>query len=69
MNWANRLTVARFFLTLFFVVALSLEFPFSRTIGLVLFILAGDSIEFYTFEDRTFETLSRVFKSGNERSN
>src|SRR5205085_7977914 len=41
VNWANRLTVARFFLTICFVAALSSNLPFSRTIGLVLFILAG----------------------------
>lgn len=41
MNWANRLTVARFFLTLLFVAALTCELPFSRTIALLVFILAS----------------------------
>lgn len=41
MNWANRLTVARFFLTLIFVAALSCEFPGNHTLALVLFIFAG----------------------------
>ena len=41
MNWANRLTIARFFLTLLFVVALTCELPFGRTTALVLFIVAS----------------------------
>ena len=41
MNWANRLTVARFFLTLLFVAALSLELPYSRTCALILFLVAS----------------------------
>lgn len=41
MNWANRLTVARFFLTLAFVVSLSLKFPYSYTASLVLFLVAS----------------------------
>ncbi len=41
MNLPNQLTVARFFLTMIFVVALSLEWRFSNTVGLVVFIAAG----------------------------
>jgi CDP-diacylglycerol--glycerol-3-phosphate 3-phosphatidyltransferase len=41
MNWANRLTVARFFLTLGFVAALTVQFPFRFTLSLVIFIVAG----------------------------
>ena len=41
MNWANRLTLARFFLTLIFVFALSCVFRFHYTIALVAFLLAG----------------------------
>lgn len=41
MNWANRLTVARFFLTLIFVAALTCPFPFNHTLALVLFVMAG----------------------------
>src|ERR1700677_3089907 len=41
MNWANRLTVARLFFTFIFVVALSTDCPYGRTIGLALFLLAG----------------------------
>ena len=41
MNWANRLTVARFFLTLLFVFCLSSTFPFNHTTALFLFIVAG----------------------------
>ena len=41
MNWANRLTVARFFLTLLFVVSLSVPWHFAASTALVLFIVAG----------------------------
>jgi len=41
MNLPNQLTVARFFLTMIFVAALSLEWRFSNTVGLVVFIAAG----------------------------
>lgn len=41
MNWANRLTIARFFLSIAFVVVLTVRCPFSYTISLVLFIFAG----------------------------
>jgi len=41
MNLPNQLTIARFFLTMFFVATLSLQWRFSNTVGLVLFILAG----------------------------
>jgi CDP-diacylglycerol--glycerol-3-phosphate 3-phosphatidyltransferase len=41
MNWANRLTVARLFLTLLFVASLSVNWHYSHTAGLCLFILGG----------------------------
>jgi CDP-diacylglycerol--glycerol-3-phosphate 3-phosphatidyltransferase len=41
MNIANRLTVSRFFLSLGFVIALSIDLPFRFTIALFLFLLAG----------------------------
>jgi len=41
MNLANRLTVSRFFLSLAFVIALSVEFPFRFTVAFVLFLVAG----------------------------
>jgi len=41
MNLANRLTVSRFFLTVAFVLALTLQFPFRFTVALLLFLLAG----------------------------
>lgn len=41
MNLPNQLTVARFFLTLAFVAAMSVQWPFSYTAGLVLFIIAS----------------------------
>jgi CDP-diacylglycerol--glycerol-3-phosphate 3-phosphatidyltransferase len=41
MNLANRLTVSRFYLSLGFVAALSIHFPYRFTIALVLFIVAG----------------------------
>src|SRR5581483_2095084 len=41
MNWANRLTIGRFFLTLIFVAALSCDFRFNHTLALAVFIVAG----------------------------
>ncbi len=41
MNWANRLTLSRLALTVLFVIALNSEWPFGRTVALVLFIIAG----------------------------
>jgi CDP-diacylglycerol--glycerol-3-phosphate 3-phosphatidyltransferase len=41
MNLANRLTVSRFYLSLGFVVALSVPFPYRFTVALVLFLVAG----------------------------
>lgn len=41
MNWANRLTVARFFLTIGFVVSMTVRFPWNYTVSLALFILAS----------------------------
>jgi len=41
MNLPNQLTTARFFLTVIFVVALSTNWPFHFTAGLIVFIAAG----------------------------
>jgi CDP-diacylglycerol--glycerol-3-phosphate 3-phosphatidyltransferase len=41
MNLANRLTVSRFFLSLGFVIALTVHFHLSMTVALVLFLVAG----------------------------
>jgi len=41
MNLPNRLTVARFFLTLGFVVALSADWRYGHTVALVLFLLGS----------------------------
>ena len=41
MNWANRLTVSRFFLTLIFVVAMSWDWKYGHTVALVVFVLAS----------------------------
>jgi len=41
MNLANRLTVSRFFLSLAFVIALSVDLPFRFTTALFLFLVAG----------------------------
>jgi CDP-diacylglycerol---glycerol-3-phosphate 3-phosphatidyltransferase len=43
MNLANRITIARFFLTVGFVISLSSDLPYSKSAGLLLFILAGVS--------------------------
>jgi len=41
MNLPNQLTVARFFFTILFVIALSSEWPFCHLVGLIVFIAAG----------------------------
>ncbi|MEI8340990.1 MAG: CDP-diacylglycerol--glycerol-3-phosphate 3-phosphatidyltransferase [Verrucomicrobiota bacterium] len=41
MNWANRLTVSRFFLALIFVAAMSSGWKHGHTIALAVFLLAG----------------------------
>ena len=41
MNLPNKLTVSRFVLTVFFLVALFTEFPFNTTVALLLFSAAG----------------------------
>ncbi|MGA3170601.1 MAG: CDP-diacylglycerol--glycerol-3-phosphate 3-phosphatidyltransferase [Chthoniobacteraceae bacterium] len=41
MNLANRLTVSRFFLSLGFVIALTVDFPYRFTAALFFFLLAG----------------------------
>jgi len=41
MNLPNQLTTARFFLTGIFVVALSTNWPFHVTVGLIVFVIAG----------------------------
>jgi len=43
MNWANRLTLGRLALTVLFVLSLSSNWAYARTIALVLFVLAGIS--------------------------
>ena len=41
MNWANRLTISRLVMTVGFVAALNWEWPYARTVALIIFILAG----------------------------
>jgi CDP-diacylglycerol--glycerol-3-phosphate 3-phosphatidyltransferase len=41
MNWANRLTLSRLFLTVAFVAALNSSLAYARTSALALFIVAG----------------------------
>ncbi len=41
MNLPNRLTMARFVLTIFFVAVLFVEFPFHKTSALVIFVIAS----------------------------
>src|ERR1041385_2058043 len=43
MNWANRLTLGRLALTILFVLSLSSNWAYGRTIALLLFALAGIS--------------------------
>lgn len=41
MNWANRLTLGRLVLTIVFVAALNSSWHYSRTLALVIFLIAG----------------------------
>jgi len=41
MNWANRLTLSRLALTVFFVVSLGSSWQYARTAALVFFLIAG----------------------------
>jgi CDP-diacylglycerol--glycerol-3-phosphate 3-phosphatidyltransferase len=41
MNWANRITLSRLLLTLFFVIALNSSWHYARTVALVIFLIAG----------------------------
>src|SRR5437899_12078629 len=41
MNWANRITLSRLALTVFFVVLLSSSWQYARTTALVIFLIAG----------------------------
>jgi len=41
MNWANRLTLSRLALTVFFVVLLSSSWQYARTAALLIFLIAG----------------------------
>src|SRR6266542_2670653 len=41
MNWANRITLSRLALTVFFVVALNSSWRYARTAALVIFLIAG----------------------------
>jgi CDP-diacylglycerol--glycerol-3-phosphate 3-phosphatidyltransferase len=41
MNWANRLTISRLVMTVVFVAALNWNWPYARTVALIIFILAG----------------------------
>src|SRR5438034_305935 len=41
MNWANRLTLSRLALTVFFVMALNSSWEYARTAALVIFLIAG----------------------------
>ena len=41
MNWANRLTISRLVMTVLFVAALNWNWPYARTLALIIFILAG----------------------------
>ena len=41
MNWANRLTLSRLFLTMLFVAALNSQWQYGRTCALLIFLIAG----------------------------
>src|SRR5262249_30670072 len=41
MNWANRITLSRLALTVFFVISLNSSWQYARTTALVIFLIAG----------------------------
>jgi CDP-diacylglycerol--glycerol-3-phosphate 3-phosphatidyltransferase len=41
MNWANRLTISRLVLTILFVATLNWDWPYARTLALIIFLIAG----------------------------
>src|SRR5437667_9014562 len=41
MNWANRITLSRLALTVFFVIALDSSWQYAHTTALVIFLIAG----------------------------
>lgn len=41
MNWANRLTISRLVLTVLFVATLNWDWPYARTVALIIFLVAG----------------------------
>src|ERR1700741_1751973 len=41
MNWANRITLSRLALTVFFVVTLNSSWQYARTLALAIFLVAG----------------------------
>src|SRR5438309_4353536 len=41
MNWANRITLSRLLLTVFFVAALNSSWQYARTSALIIFLIAG----------------------------
>jgi CDP-diacylglycerol--glycerol-3-phosphate 3-phosphatidyltransferase len=41
MNWANRLTISRLVLTILFVATLNWDWPYARTMALIIFLIAG----------------------------
>src|SRR4051794_5604077 len=43
MNWGNRLTLSRLFLTIYFFAALNSSWQYGRTIALIVFLMAGVS--------------------------
>jgi len=41
MNLPNKLTLSRFYLTMFFVASLSVSFPYCKTVAFILFVIAS----------------------------
>ncbi len=62
MNWANRLTLSRLVLTIFFVVALSLPWPYAHTTALITFLIAGITDFFDGEIARRYQTITNFGK-------
>jgi len=62
MNWANRLTLSRLGLTVFFVVALSSPWRYAHTTALVTFLIAGITDFFDGEIARRYQTVTNFGK-------
>jgi CDP-diacylglycerol---glycerol-3-phosphate 3-phosphatidyltransferase len=62
MNWANRLTLSRLFLTILFVAALSSPWHYAHTTALITFLIAGITDFFDGEIARRYQTVTNFGK-------